>query len=197
MWLVVGLGNPGRRYAATRHNVGRRVVTRLASRWGGAPLDERRHPEGALLTYADTPVRLLAPRSFMNDAGPEIERVRRRDGVPLDRTIVVYDDVDLPSGRVRLRPGGGAGGHRGVESLIEAAGGTEFVRVRVGVGRPPQGVDTADWVLSAPDDAEEARVLDAACARAAEAVEMVIADGLQAAMNRINQREIRDGGTPL
>jgi PTH1 family peptidyl-tRNA hydrolase len=95
-----------------------------------------------------------------------------------------------------VRGGGGAGGHRGVESLIEVAGATDFVRVRVGVGRPPEGTDTGDFVLSAPSDGEAA-MLDDACARAADAVEAVVADGLQAAMNRINQRETPHGGTPL
>jgi PTH1 family peptidyl-tRNA hydrolase len=121
--------------------------------------------------------------------------VRRFFRPALDHVVVVHDEVDLPAGRLRVRVGGGAGGHRGIESCANVLG-PDFVRLRVGVGRPLAGWDTADWVLAVPAP-EEAAALDAAEVRAADAVELVVSEGPARAMNRINQRETVNGGSSL
>jgi PTH1 family peptidyl-tRNA hydrolase len=195
VWVVVGLGNPGQRYARTRHNVGFRVVDRLADRWGvsvareahaGLVGEGRRGAERVLL---------VKPQTWMNASGRVLASIDRFFHPPAGQVIVVHDDVDLPLGRLRMRIGGGAGGHRGIESCI-AVMGPEFGRLKVGVGRPPAGWDTADWVLAAPAP-EEAAALTAAEERTADAVDLVLHDGFARAMNRINQRENVDGGSPL
>jgi PTH1 family peptidyl-tRNA hydrolase len=193
---VVGLGNPGRRHRCTRHNVGFRVLDRLGSRWD---VDVSREVQQAHVgtTYrGEERVVLVKPQTFMNAAGESLRGLRRFHRFDAGRLVAVHDDVDLPIGRLRIRVGGGPGGHRGVQSLIEALGEQEFVRVKVGIGRPPAGWDTADWVLAAPHG-DEAAVLAASETRAAEAVELVVSDGPERAMNRINQREASHGGSPL
>ena len=132
----------------------------------------------------------------MNAAGESLRSLRRFHRFAPSGLVAVHDDIDLPVGRLRVRMGGGAGGHRGIQSLIEVLGEQEFVRVRVGVGRPPAGWDAADWVLAAPSG-DEAATLAESEARAAEAVECVVSDGPERAMNRINQREASHGGSPL
>lgn len=195
MWVVVGLGNPGRRHSRTRHNVGFRVVDRLADRW--AVRVEREAHDGLVgeTRRAAERVILVKPQTLMNGSGRALASIQRFFRPPTDHVIVVHDDVDLPPGRLRLRVGGGAGGHRGIESCVAAVG-PEFVRLKVGVGRPPAGSDTADWVLAAPAP-EEAATLRAAEERCADAVELVLSEGFARAMNRINQRENVDGGSPL
>jgi PTH1 family peptidyl-tRNA hydrolase len=195
VWVVVGLGNPGRRYVRTRHNVGFRVVDRLAARWHvavtreahRAVLGEERRDEERIL--------LVKPQTFMNASGESLRSLRRFHRFAPGEVLAVHDDIDLPAGRLRVRMGGGAGGHRGIESLIDVLGEREFVRVRVGVGRPPQGWEVEDWVLGTPGD--DVATLDDAEERAADAVELVVAEGPARAMNRINQREASHGGSPL
>jgi PTH1 family peptidyl-tRNA hydrolase len=196
VWVVVGLGNPGRRHGATRHNVGFRVVDRLAARWS---IDVEREAHHALVgsgRRGEERVLLVKPATFMNDSGDAVGSVQRFYHFNAARLVAVHDDVDLAVGRVRVRVGGGAGGHRGIASLIDALGDPGFVRVKVGVGRPPSGWETADHVLAAPAPEEKA-LLDEAEERAAQAVEMVLSDGPARAMNRINQREASHGGSPL
>jgi peptidyl-tRNA hydrolase, PTH1 family len=195
--MVVGLGNPGSRYEGTRHNAGFGVVDRLASRWGIAVA---RAADRALIgdgRRGDELVLLAKPQTFMNDSGDAVARLCRRRGVGPADLILIHDDVDVSPGRVKLRLGGGDGGNHGIESIIEALGTPEFLRVKVGVGRPPEGVDTADHVLAEVVDAGERRLLDAACDTAADAVDLVLEQGAVRAMNRINQREAVHGGSPL
>ena len=195
--MVVGLGNPGMRYEGTRHNAGFAVVDRLAGRWGIA-VD--RAGERALIgdgRRGDETVLLAKPQTFMNDSGDAVARLCRSRGVGLADLILIHDDVDVSPGRVKLRLGGGDGGNHGVESIVEALGSPEFLRVKVGVGRPPAGVDTVDHVLAEVVDADERRLLDAACDTAADAVDLVLEQGAVRAMNRINQREAVHGGSPL
>jgi PTH1 family peptidyl-tRNA hydrolase len=196
VWVVVGLGNPGRRYVRTRHNVGFRVVDRLAGRWGTSVAHEA---HGALLgdvRRGDERVLLVKPQGFMNCSGEPVASVRRFYRVPLEHVVAVHDDVDLEVGRVRVRPGGRAGGNRGIASLIDVLGDPGFVRIKVGVGRPAAGRVHADYVLGIPP-AEEGVLLAAAEERAADAVELLVTDGTERAMNRINQREAVHGGSPL
>jgi PTH1 family peptidyl-tRNA hydrolase len=196
VWVVLGLGNPGARYARTRHNVGFRVVDRLAARWG---VRVEREAHRALLGAARRDgerVLLVKPQTFMNLSGESASSLQRFYRFEPGHLVAVHDDVDLAIGRVRVRTGGGPGGHRGIESLIATLDEREFARVKVGVGRPPAGWETADYVLGIPRP-EEGEALAAAEERAAEAVEILLAEGPARAMNRINQKEAGHGGSPL
>lgn len=178
MWMVVGLGNPGSTYARTRHNVGFMVVDRLADRWG-LVFESDGRARRARGGYADQPVQLVEPLVYMNRSGEVLE-----DLTPEDHVVAVFDDLDLPVGRLRIRPRGGTGGHRGLASMVTRLGET-FTRVRVGVGRPPLGVSAADYVLAPLDDADR-RALAGAAERACQAIECLITEGPAAAMNRFN-----------
>jgi PTH1 family peptidyl-tRNA hydrolase len=187
MYLVLGLGNPGRRYDRTRHNVGFRVVDRLAARY--RETCDRPHLGSLVgrLRIGEHDVAIAKPQAFMNLSGQPAASLRGYYKVELTDLIVVHDEVDLPFGVVRIKVGGGHGGHNGVRDLLARLGDPGFVRVRVGVSRPPPPWDTADYVLSAWTSAEEAelpRIVDAA----ADAVEAIVREGVQRAMNHVNQR---------
>lgn len=186
-WLVVGLGNPGPRYAGTRHNIGRRVVERLAERHGAALADAKFNARFGRVALAGQRVCLCAPMTYMNESGRAVAPLAGFFKIPPARVLVVYDDLDLPFGQIRVRADGGAGGHNGMHSLIAALGTPGFPRVRVGIGRPPPGWDAADFVLArfSPD---EAPGVEAAVDDATEVVEAVVRDGVDQAMNRFNRR---------
>ena len=187
MKLVVGLGNPGARYRRTRHNLGFRVVDRLGERWG-VTLGGRRHEaELAEGSFALTRVVLAKPLTFMNLSGESVGRLRRAYHCTAADILAVYDELDLPFGRIRVRGGGGPGGHRGTVSLIEALG-REFPRIRIGIGRPPGGSDPSEFVLE-PFTAEESGRLDAIIDRAADAVESWIEHGLERTMDTFNRAD--------
>ncbi len=194
MWLIIGLGNPGPRYASTRHNVGFMVLERVA-RAAGCVLQRRRFEAvtdaGRL---GGERVFLAAPQTYMNLSGRSVERALRFYGQDPSSLLVIHDDVDLPFGRLKVKQGGGHGGHRGVRSIIEAIGSADFVRVRVGIGRPPGPMDTSDYVL-APFDPEEREVLDDILDAAADAVRVVVEQGVATAMNRFNGMTF-EGRTP-
>jgi len=196
VWVVVGLGNPGRRYARSRHNAGFRVVDRLAARWGvGVEREAHRAFVGEARRDGER-VLLVKPQTYYNASGEAVGSLARFYRFDAGHVIAVHDDADLALGRVRIKTGGGgAGGNHGVESLIAILG-PDFVRVKVGLGRPPAGWDTADYVLG-PPSREEAESLAAAEERSAEAVELVLTVGPEQAMNRINQKEAAHGGPPL
>ena len=185
--LIVGLGNPGPEYAAHRHNIGFRVVDALAHAHGLT--FARRKKMKAWVAQGDIgsqTVLLAKPRTFMNLSGQAVSRLCRAQAVSLTRLLVVYDDLDLPLGRLRLRPGGGSGGHKGMRSIIQALGTQEFARLRVGIGRPPPGVDPADYVLSpfAPEEMDRAA---AAIERAVAALVCWLTEGIETAMDRFNR----------
>jgi len=188
MHLVVGLGNPGEQYADNRHNLGFMVVDELARRGrAGAP----REKFGAVIaeaTVAGQRLLLCKPQEYMNVSGQAVARVAGFWKVGLGETIVVHDELDLPFERLKLGAGGGPGGHNGVKSIISALGDPAFARVRVGIGRPAPGRDPADWVLSNFSRAESS-VLPDVVARAADAVEAIVSDGLTPAMNRFNGKQ--------
>ncbi|MFA5028325.1 MAG: aminoacyl-tRNA hydrolase [Candidatus Methylomirabilota bacterium] len=186
-WLVAGLGNPGPGYRETRHNVGYAVVDRLAAEAGSRFRPGRHAVEAAPLLLAGVAVTLLKPQTFMNGSGPAVAAWRVGLGLPADRMVVVHDDLDLEAGRLRLVAAGGAGGHRGVLSIQAAAETREFPRVRVGIGRPPEGLDAAEFVLR-PFLPEERPAMDAACLRAVVVIRDIVREGLAAAMNRHNIR---------
>ena len=183
--LVVGLGNPGPRYAGTRHNAGFLVVDLLAERMGG------RFPRRGLCDVmegrlAGAPVVLAKPRAYMNESGGPIVAVSRFYKVPVDRLTVVHDDLDLPFGTLRVKRGGGDGGHNGLRSATAALGSREYARVRFGIGRPPGRQDPADYVLR-DFSAAERKDLGYLVDRAADAVEALLSEGLEAAQNAFNE----------
>lgn len=187
MILIVGLGNPDRRYRGTRHNIGWEVIDRLARRNGIAVEDEDGWALVGRGTIAQARVILAKPQTYVNLSGVAVQDLRRRHHAKLGDIFVIVDDLDLPLGRLRIRPKGGHGGHNGLRSVIEALGSEAFPRVRVGVGRPPEGRDPAEFVLTkfAPD---ERKVVIAALDRAAEAIEVAVAEGLEAAMSQFNAK---------
>ncbi|MGI9023052.1 MAG: aminoacyl-tRNA hydrolase [Acidimicrobiales bacterium] len=185
--VVVGLGNPGPSYEGTRHNLGADVVMLLSARWD-APM--RRGKERALVSEARVDGELLVlafPQTFVNLSGEAAARLVRRYGIGSDmgRLVVVHDEMDLPVGRVKVKEGGGTAGHNGLESLRAHLHSGSFVRVRIGIGRPPGRMDSADYVLRRPSRQEQLD-LDVAVEQAADAVEAILAEGPAAAMNRFN-----------
>ena len=187
-WLVAGLGNPGDRYEATRHNLGARVTAVLASRLGGRfrkarflPLElaEVRAPDG-------TPLLLTAPGTFMNVSGPPVASLAKRRGVPVDRAIAVHDEIDLPFGALRVKFGGSTAGHHGLDSMVAALRSPGFYRVRLGVGRPARREANIDHVLQpfAKRQRDEVAVL---IEDGADAVLSLVAEGLEATQARFNR----------
>jgi PTH1 family peptidyl-tRNA hydrolase len=182
--LVAGLGNPGREYAATRHNAGWMVVDELARRHDGS---WRSKFSGQLTEVRLDAARLalVKPETYMNESGRSIAAAARFFKTPVETVLVVHDDVDLEEGRLQARLGGGLAGHNGLRSIAQALGSQEFVRLRVGVGRPGRGDrrSVADYVLAPFEPATD---VDALVARSADAVETVVRDGLEAAQQRFN-----------
>lgn len=184
--LVVGLGNPGPDYAETRHNVGFRVVELLAARAGGGRFAKHRTNADVLEgRLAGRRVVLAKPRTFMNLSGGPVAALLRYYSVPVEDLVVVHDELDLGFGVVRLKRGGGEGGHNGLRSVSKSIGSRDFLRVRFGIGRPPGRQDPADFVLKRFTSAE-AKELDLAVDLAADAAEALLADGLEAAQNRFH-----------
>lgn len=185
--LIIGLGNPGREYAANRHNVGFQCLDRLASRHR---LHFSRVQSNALITtgrIGERGVVLAKPQGFMNVSGRPVASLVRFYQVALSDLLVVYDDIDLPFGALRLRTEGGAGGHNGMRSIIEQLGTQDFPRLRLGIGRPPGRREAAGYVLENFTRAEAA-AMEEAHARAVDAVETWLRDGIAAAMNQFNQK---------
>ncbi|GIV19693.1 MAG: peptidyl-tRNA hydrolase [Armatimonadota bacterium] len=183
-WVVLGLGNPGAEYAHTRHNIGFDVVDILASRHRIRLNLHRDHAHYGLGIIADHPVLLAKPMTYMNRSGEAARALLQRYPLEPARLLVIVDDVALPLGRIRIRPSGSDGGHNGLLSIIQYVGTQAFPRVRVGIGSPPPG-QMVEYVLSRflP---QEQPIIEEAVQRAADAVETVIAEGVQAAMNRFN-----------
>lgn len=184
-WIVAGLGNPGPRYDRTRHNVGFWVIDRIARQRGLGPFRSGHQALYAEWRLGHERAVLLKPQTFMNRSGEAVAAALRWYKADTDRLVVIYDDMDLEPGRLRLREQGSSGGHRGVQSVIDVLGTPAFRRIRIGIGRPAPGWDAADWVLAPFDPDDEAKVLQAV-ARAAEAVEVAVRLGFAAAMNRYN-----------
>ncbi|MQA86940.1 MAG: aminoacyl-tRNA hydrolase [Streptosporangiales bacterium] len=181
-WLVVGLGNPGLQYAGNRHNAGFMVVDLLAERLSVRFRSHRGRADVAETHLVGGRVVLAKPRSYMNESGGPVAAVRGFFKAPIDHTVVVHDELDLPLGTVRLKQGGGAGGHRGVDSVTKALGSQDYFRVRFGIGRPPGRMDPAHYVLRDFSTAER-KELALHVERAADAVEVLIRDGLAVAQN--------------
>ncbi|MBI2902430.1 MAG: aminoacyl-tRNA hydrolase [Candidatus Methylomirabilis oxyfera] len=186
----MGLGNPGMEYEASRHNVGFRAVEALADRAGATLRHRRCRSHFARAVIHGEEVLLVRPLTFMNDSGSAVSRWQQATGLKPARIIVIHDDLDLPTSQLRIRTGGSHGGHRGVRSIQEALGGGDFIRVKVGIGRPRPGHDPVDHVLGPFEKAEQGEI-ETAVERAADAVELLLREGVQTAMNRYNVRASR------
>lgn len=187
MKMLVGLGNPGREYAHTRHNVGFEVIDEVASRSKAGLKKSWRWPvETGEASMGDRSVLLVKPRTFMNASGSPVAALARKKGISAAEIMIVVDDVDLPVGQLRLRKKGSAGGHNGLKSVIASLGSEEFPRLRVGVGRPAGGGgEMVNHVLSR-FSTEERDAIKAAIVRGADALEWVMERGLDSAMNEFN-----------
>jgi PTH1 family peptidyl-tRNA hydrolase len=184
-WLVIGLGNPGPSYAGTRHNAGARVVDVLADRVRASFKSHKTRSDVVEARLGDIRAVLAKPRSYMNESGGPVCSLRDFFKIPVERMVVVHDELDLPFGALRVKLGGGDNGHNGLKSLRRSLGSGEFFRVRVGIGRPPGRQDPADWVLKDFSPAER-KETDLLFERAADAVETLLSDGLVEAQNRYN-----------
>jgi PTH1 family peptidyl-tRNA hydrolase len=185
MWLIIGLGNPGKGYRLTRHNVGFRVVDRLAReqgmqfkrRRGGAQVGEGRVGREKVI--------LAKPLTYMNKSGAAVKKLVKALDIPLDHLVVVHDDLDLACGRMKIKEKGGHGGHKGMQSIIEELGSSDFLRVKVGIGKPPDPEEGADYVLS-PFAAQERALVKESVEQAVEAIKAIIVSGKDQAMNMYN-----------
>jgi PTH1 family peptidyl-tRNA hydrolase len=191
-WLVIGLGNPGPRYAGTRHNVGAMVVDELAARAGAALRTHKARASAAQVRVGTgpggvpgPPAVLAVPTSYMNESGGPVKALLSFFSVPAERLVVVHDELDLDPGVVRLKRGGGEGGHNGLRSVSSALGTRDYLRVRVGIGRPPGRTDPADYVLRdfSPGERKE---LPFVVGDAADAVEELVTLGLLDAQQRVH-----------
>ena len=185
-WLIVGLGNPGREYEKTRHNCGFRAVDLLAEQLG-AKIDKLKF-QGLYtqVNYNGGKVFLLKPQTYMNLSGRSVLQLSAYFNIPPQRIIVMFDDISLEPGRLRIRPNGSAGGHNGIKSIIQEVGSQEFPRVKIGVGaKPNPNYDLADWVLST-FSANEEKALAVALKNAADAALAIIGKGVPEAANRFN-----------
>jgi peptidyl-tRNA hydrolase, PTH1 family len=183
-YLVVGLGNPGKRYAGTRHNIGLRTVEEVVDRLGGS-WRGRWHGRVCETRDGDERIALLAPETFMNESGRSVAPAMRFYKLPPERLVVVHDELDLPLGDIRAKSGGGLAGHNGLRSVVQAIGTQDFLRVRIGIGRPERGDPrpVADWVLQpfSPETDEDDLVQ-----RGADCTLAVVRDGIDAAMREFN-----------
>ena len=185
VFLIVGLGNPGREYRLTRHNIGFMCLDRLADRLGVAFTRVESRALVAKAVYQSNRLVLAKPQTYMNLSGQAVSALARFYKVPLEHLLIAYDDVDLPLGTLRLRPGGSSAGQKGMQSIIERLGSQDFPRLRLGIGRPPGRMDAASYVLQEfhPGEAE---LLDATLVRAGDAILTFIVEDLVTAMNRYN-----------
>jgi peptidyl-tRNA hydrolase, PTH1 family len=197
-WLLVGLGNPGSKYAGHRHNVGFMVVERWLDHHATAGADQWRekfHGRFVALTHAGQRVIVLEPLTYMNRSGQSVAAAAGFHHVPPSRIVVVHDEVDFELARVAIKRGGGHGGHNGLRDLIAALGSPEFVRIRVGIGRPTHG-EVADWVLSDFSSEERAVELPEMIERSQGAITAIFRDGVGTAMNAFNHKAVEKSPGP-
>ena len=185
--LVVGLGNPGDEFSRTRHNVGAEVVELLARRHGGKLHGSKGRARSDEVRIGEKRVALAVPLTYMNDSGEAVAGLMRRLGIEPDRIVIVHDELDLPPAVLRVQLGGGLAGHNGLRSIKQHLHTDDFVRVRIGVGKPPSKERGADHVLSRVSKRER-EAMDVTIEEAADAVERIVTDGVDAAMNRYNTR---------
>jgi len=184
-WLIAGLGNPGSGYSGNRHNCGFMVADVLAGRMGAPYKRDRSRARVATGRLAGYPVTVAKPQTFMNLSGRPVAALRTFYKIPVDRIVVIHDELDIPFGAIRLKQGGGDNGHNGLRSVTAALGTRDYLRVRVGIGRPPGRMDPADFVLHDFSGAERQALPDV-LERCADAVEVLMQRGLAAAQNEFH-----------
>lgn len=187
MWIVIGLGNPGREYAGTRHNAGFLFIQRLARRWGVDVRKKRPSAKVAEVTRAGERLVLALPQTYMNLSGAAVRELLSGYGAGPESAVVVYDDLDLALGQIRVRKTGRPGTHKGLRSIVAEIGTTVFPRIRVGIGPLAERADAVRFVLS-PFSREERAVLEGALSRAEEALDMIIDGRIDRAMNEFNRK---------
>jgi peptidyl-tRNA hydrolase, PTH1 family len=187
VYLIVGIGNPGSGYAKTKHNVGSEIVERIAKDLGVELKRTRNQARIAEAELEGVPVVLAVPTTYMNDTGRPVARLVRKENVSVDHLVIVQDELDLAPGVVRLKPGGGTAGHNGLRSIEAALRSRDFLRIRIGVGKPPSKEEGADHVLSkfTPD---ERKLVEAASDKAIEGLKILVRDGVDAAQNALHAR---------
>ena len=186
-FIVVGLGNPGAQYARTRHNAGFETLEVLSRRWGVEINKKKLNGLVAETTYNGHRVVLVLPQTFMNASGECVQPILQWYKAPLTNLLVIYDDIDLPLGKLRVRKSGSAGTHNGMRSILGSLGNQQgFPRVRVGVGAKPEGWDLADWVLSTYRQKEDREEMEKTFVRAADGVEDWLKNGIEHAMQQYN-----------
>ena len=184
-WLVVGLGNPGQKYANTRHNMGFLTVDLLAEE-AGVQLNKVKFKSAYnILRFAGARCLVMKPQTYMNLSGEAVREAAQFYKIPPERVLVIYDDVSLPVGKLRVRPSGSAGGHNGIKNIIAHLGTQDFPRVKIGPGAPGEGGDRIDWVIGVPSQADR-KILLETFHRAIEAAACIIEHGCQKAMNDFN-----------
>ena len=184
-WLVAGLGNPGQKYQNTRHNMGFRTVELLAEQKSVKLNKVKFKSAYNLFEFAGTRCLVMKPQTYMNLSGEAVREAAQFYKIPAERVLVIYDDVSLPVGKLRVRPSGSAGGHNGIKNIIAHLGTQEFPRIKIGTGAPEEKDSMIDWVIGVPSQKEREILLDA-FRRAIEAAECVVEHGCQKAMNHFN-----------
>ncbi len=187
LWMIVGLGNPGRRYDQTRHNIGFKAIDRLAKRYD-IPLNkerfESRYGKGEI---EGVKVMLAKPMAYMNRSGPPVCRLIKQYRIAFNQVLVIHDDMDIDLGKLKIKAKGGHGGHNGLKSIIDAAGGGEFPRIRIGIGRPLAHLDDATAHVLGRFSAEEKQILKPVLQRVEDAVTTIIRKGITEGMNQFNR----------
>ncbi len=184
-WLIVGLGNPGKEYERTRHNVGAEIVVQLAERHGASLRNQKERALVDEIRIGDQRVALAIPTTFMNDSGDALRRLVKRFGVEPEQVIIIHDELDLPIAQLRLKVGGGTAGHNGLRSIKSHLHSDKFLRIRIGVGKPSSKEHGADYVLKKFSTRERTEI-DVTLAEAVAAAELIVSDGIDAAMNKFH-----------
>ena len=193
MYIIVGLGNPGDKYAATRHNIGFDAITRISDDYN-IPLDFKKHKALCGKGYIEGKKVILAqPQTYMNLSGESVRELADYYKAAADELVIIYDDISLDVGQLRIRGRGSAGGHNGIKSIIQHLGTQEFPRIKIGVGDKPRGWDLADYVLGRFPNGEEEQVREA-LREASKAVKIIVSEGLNAAMNKCNGKKTNAEG---
>ena len=191
MYLIVGLGNPGTNYRATRHNIGFRVINRWSRELGVGLTSRRFQSTSARAKFRNKVIIFLRPATFMNQSGRSVRACADFYGVETRNILAVHDDIDLPVGKIRVVKEGGSGGHKGVRSIIDHLGSAQFPRIKIGVGRPRYGEGIEDFVL-APFYSDEKEIIKRVIPLAVMGCELWVANGVESAMNRINSQNLGD-----
>jgi PTH1 family peptidyl-tRNA hydrolase len=187
LWAVVGLGNPGRRYSGTRHNVGFTFVRRVAKAWETKLRKRRFSSKIAEVEKEKERIMLVLPQTYMNNSGVAVKQIMEGRNIQPEQLLVVYDDLDIPLGEIRVRKRGSSGTHKGMRSIVQEIETTQFPRMRIGIGPLPAGEDAVEYVLSCFDETEGV-LLEESLKSAREALEMILDGRVEAAMNMYNQR---------